>query len=438
MLGAGAAILAALSCRQIAGIEDQPATLLTTSACGLPYGTSDCASCAAASCCAESTACASDTTCHPYESCLGDCKGDATCRSQCAIDHPPGFASGVGTLSACLATHCETQCGLACGGLGSFQIPPDAAAGCQRCLTTNACAVEEACAKSADCETTWQQCAQSCPTHDCAVDCFVSHGANLPTGVFVDAGVWPPFGGAIDGVCNASCKVGNWTCVGNISWPVAKAPQVTLTFQATDFVSQLPIEGLDVHVCTPLDVGCDPPLQTGQTNGDGIAVLTFPNPPDSEGLGLNGFLEVTSPDGGYVPTLVYWGFPLSEPTAGVVWELGTPSEVTGITTNIARVTPDPQRGDIYLVVSDCSYGYAPRAQVSTDLGDAGVTEIYGTTGNRALTATDPSALVFFLNVPPSSNVRVTATPVGLDRPSSVIPVQVRAGWITGVTMYPTP
>jgi hypothetical protein len=440
VLVAGTALVAASSCRQIAGIEDQPTTLLSTSACGLSFGTPDCASCASASCCAEATACASDTTCQPYESCIGECKGDTTCRSQCAIDHPPGLAPEVGPLSACIATHCENKCGLAatCGDLGAFQIPPDAAAGCQSCLTTNACVAEQACAKSSDCEVAWQQCVQACPTHDCAEECFIAHGSSTQTGSFVDAGPWPPFVNAINGVCGTSCKVGNWTCAGKISWPDPKAPEVKLTFQASEFVTPGPIGGLDVRVCTSLDPGCHSPLATGQTNADGTAVFTVPNPPDSEGLGLNGFLEVTSPDGGYVPTLVYWGFPLSEPTATVQWEFATPSETQQINSAIAGVTPDPQRGSIYVAVVDCSAGYPPHVQVATDLGDAGVTEIYGTTGDRTLTATDQSGLAFILNVPPTGNVRLTATPLGMDRPASVDSVQVRAGWITGIGMFPTP
>jgi hypothetical protein len=443
VLGAIAALAAPFSCRQVAGIEDQPVTLLSMSACGLSFGTSSCASCAAASCCAESTACAADTTtCQPYEACLGDCKGDTTCRSQCALDHQPGFAAEVGPLSACLATHCEDECGLTCGGLGAFQIPPDAAAGCQSCLTANACDHERACAKSADCEATWQQCAQGCATHDCAEDCFVAHGSTTQTGTFVDGGVWPPFGNDINNRCGASCKVGNWTCAGKVSWPYPE-PTVTVTFQAIEYLSpRPPIPNLDVHVCDSLKPACDSPsapaLARGQTNTDGIAVMTFANAPNAQGLGLNGFLEIESPDQTYPPSLLYWGFPLSESTAGVLWDFSTSAEVQALDSNIAHVMQEPQLGQIIVAVVDCSAGFAPQVKVSIDPGGAGITTIYGINADPTLTATDLSGLAFLFNVPPSTNVRVTATPVGMERPTSVVPVQVRAGWITNVSMYPTP
>ena len=130
--------------------------------------------------------------------------------------------------------------------------------------------------------------------------------------------------------------------------------------------------------------------------------------------------------------------PASEPTAAIQWGFATPSETQQINTAIAGVTQDPQRGSIDVAVVDCSAGYPPHVQVATDLGDAGVTEIYGTTGDRTLMATDQSGLAFIANVPPTGNVRVTATPLGMDRPASVDSVQVRAGWITGISMFPTP
>ncbi len=438
VLVAAAAVAVPFACRQIAGIEEQPATALSSSAFGLDYGTTTCASCAATSCSAESTACAADTTCGPYESCLGGCKGDTTCRSQCALDTPAGLATpAVGPLAACLATHCEDECGLRCGGLGAFDIPPDAAAGCQDCLTTNACPAERACAKSVDCNIAWQQCAAACPAHDCVWDCLLAHGATTQTGYFVDGSPWTPFGNSINGVCGTSCKVGDWTCIGKVSWPDPKSPDVSLSFQAMEYVSKGPIEGLDVQACDRLDPACVRPLATARTDASGLAVLKFPNPPDAEGLGLDGFLQVSSADGSYVPSLIYWGYPLSEPTAGVAWEFATPSENQELSTNIGGVTPDPKRGYLDVAVVDCSWGYAPHAQVTIDPGDAGTTEVYGTTGNLALTSTDQSGLVFILNVPAATNVRVTATPLGMDRPASVDSVQVRAGWITGITMYPT-
>ncbi len=145
-IGAVAIIVATtslLSCRQIAGITSNPVEDLTTRSCGLPYGSNACASCASASCCSESTTCAADPVCAAYEGFLGQCNGDADCRSQCTIDHRVGTSSDVSALSACLASTCETACGLGCGALAGYITEPrnGGATSCQTCVetTTAAC-----------------------------------------------------------------------------------------------------------------------------------------------------------------------------------------------------------------------------------------------------------------------------------------------------------
>src|SRR5580693_8206568 len=90
LIAAVAVIISVIACRQLVGITDNPPTDLTSTLCGLPYGTSLCASCASTNCCAESTACSTDPVCSPYESCLGACNGDSKCRSQCTIDTSVG------------------------------------------------------------------------------------------------------------------------------------------------------------------------------------------------------------------------------------------------------------------------------------------------------------------------------------------------------------
>ena len=57
-------------------------------------------------------ACPGDSACAAYERCLGQCSGDAECRSRCVVGDPVGEPSEVSALSACLASNCETACGL--------------------------------------------------------------------------------------------------------------------------------------------------------------------------------------------------------------------------------------------------------------------------------------------------------------------------------------
>jgi hypothetical protein len=131
----GAAALASTSCRQVAGIEDAPPEALATRVCGVSYGSNACASCANTSCCSESTACAGDTACSAYEDCLGGCNGDPECRSQCTIAHPASTPE-VSALSACLASKCDTACGLGCGGFEGYVTEARNAKACQSCVAT--------------------------------------------------------------------------------------------------------------------------------------------------------------------------------------------------------------------------------------------------------------------------------------------------------------
>jgi hypothetical protein len=63
-------------------------------------------------------------------------------------------------------------------------------------------------------------------------------------------------------------------------------------------------------------------------------------------------------------------------------------------------------------------------------------EFYGIAAPAA-TATDSTGIVFFTGVP-AGTVHLTATPGSLQKASSMVTINVRAGYITGVTMFPTP
>ena len=426
------------ACRQIVGIQDGVGD--PTRACGLPYGTNECAECAATSCCNESAACSADPACAPYESCLESCKGDPACRSRCVVDFPSGTAAPVASLSACLASKCETECNLACGGLASSETPPDAAAACQSCLTTSACAPAEACASSVDCEAAFQQCSLACPTWDCAETCRTAHGAPVVPGSDPDGGPFTSFIREWSGACATACASGDyWSCVGHVGWPAPKSPSVTVTYTGFEYVSHAPVASLNISVCNPLDLACARPLASGQTDATGTVVLNLLNPPDSNGLGLNGYFQVSSPDKTYVPNIVYWGYPMSEannPLPMDAYGLNITVEEDEQLAAALGVTVDPTRGQIFANVEDCLFNSAPGVQVTLDDHDPAIHEFYGI-GNLMPTATDQTGVAIFTNVP-VGNVNVTATPLALGAPSSKVTVQVRAGWITGANLFPTP
>ncbi len=325
------AVAGIVSCRQLVGITDNPPTDLTSTLCGLPYGTSVCASCAQTSCCTESTACAKDPVCSAYESCLGTCNGDPKCRSQCTIDNQVGVAADVSALSACLATHCETACGLTCGGVADLISEPDAAASCQQCLQGSQCAQAEACASSELCGAfvlgflafstldsievfEQRECANSAAS---GLEFLIGGlssicGRNPPT-LDADASA-PSTAGAFAqsyGSCTTPCAIGNyWACVDHVTWPSPNSTNYSFGYTVTDFVTSQPVAGALVQVCSASDENCSQPLTHETTDADGRVSLTFQNIRDTSGLGLNGFLRTTAAD--IVPLDYYWGFPLVE------------------------------------------------------------------------------------------------------------------------------
>jgi hypothetical protein len=182
-----------------------------------------------------------------------------------------------------------------------------------------------------------------------------------------------------------------------------------------------------------MDLDCAQPLGHGQTDASGLAAFPVQNPTLISPLGINGYLQLVLP--GYVPTLLYWGFPLSEATDDNNWKFVTPA-VNQQLAATGGVTLDPMRGQITVRVFDCLPRPAPEVEVTTNITDPKMSEFYGLAFNRT-PPTDSSGLVFFNNVPVGP-VTLTATPVALGRPSSKVAVSVRAGFDTAVEMWVTP
>jgi hypothetical protein len=148
---------------------------------------------------------------------------------------------------------------------------------------------------------------------------------------------------------------------------------------------------------------------------------------------------VSSPDKTYVPNIVYWGYPMSEannPLPMDAYGLNITVEEDEQLAAALGVTVDPTRGQIFANVEDCLFNSAPGVQVTLDNHDPAIHEFYGI-GNLMPTATDQTGVAIFTNVP-VGNVNVTATPLSIGAPSSKVTVQVRAGWLTGANLFPTP
>ncbi len=168
--------------------------------------------------------------------------------------------------------------------------------------------------------------------------------------------------------------------------------------------------------------------------------MQVPNQAQVSGLGLNGYLLLTSPS--IVPDLFYWGFPLSESAFGISSDapffynpvrVVTPDEQAALAESLG-ITPDSTKGTLAIVVGDCRLHGAPGVQVTTNV--MGLRAAYDL--SPTLTETNSTGVVSFANVPPG-RVDLTASPVALGgKASSHMTVTVRAGFETTVIMMPTP
>ncbi len=443
------------ACRQVAGITQSPPEALTSTACGIGYGTTACASCVNASCCGASSACAGVTVCAGYEECLGKCNGDPECRSKCASDAPPGTGSEISTLSACIDAHCESACGLSCGSIAPIVSLPAAADACQKCVAKDPgyCASARACGASAACDR-YLRCFLACFTPDCRFACADAD----PEGASLFASFQAEPHGELtyfDENCATACGAGtNWSCVGHVVWPAPLTPTVTLGETAVDNQTSSPVVGLQLAVCAgcPCPSASNPLLGTARTDDAGAYSVTIPNRPTIS-LGVNGCVQVDpDADSGVVGEFLYWGYPLSAATA----EETDPRDFSRTVTStefannlsIVGVPVDESRGlDVQAVIHDCLGVVAPGmtlslasySAVAAPEGDAGITPFFARGGNGSITATetDTSGIAGLLNVPPGEYI-LTASIKATGVAVSQVYVTVEKGTITGVLMWPTP
>jgi len=446
-------VAALVSCRQIIGLPDNQA-VQSTNVCGLPYGTATCASCAQTNCCAESTACAVNAACDTYQTCVGQCSGDPGCRTQCMISDP-GVASEVSALNACLASSCETPCGLTCGSIVERLTPPDAGAPCETCFQkNNACDTALACATSVDCDE-YTRCLVACPTPDCREACTAQYDAG--------AALFAPVRQVYANACSTACAYGqNWNCVGHVVWPATKVTSITRTGTIFDYLTGEPVPGANLcmsEVCLTCGSPGEP-YATAQTDADGGYAMTFPLPAvgnfGATQASFQGCIVISSPN--IVTQWAYYGSPQTQAT----WNTSqvdplltsTPSEIETDLGTIG-IPYDPSRAIIGMHIEDCLGTPAPGVQVSFDLSedpaaqdsqDSGIVVYYsGANEPKSTSSTTTSnggGVALFLNVPApdagAASVLLTATPAGLGKGSSHAGVTVQAGTISATTMPPTP
>ena len=441
---AASTVVAAVACRQLVGIGDEPPQSLAAGAdagdsgaagdatdAGSPLVYSGaCGSCVDASCAGQAAACAASASCVPYASCLAACNGDATCRAQCtAAGLAPAASPELDDLSACLVASCAGPCGLACGALAGYYATPDAAAACEQCQVSNYCDAETTCASAPTCHA-FVRCVLGCQgRYDCLQACYEDDSGAVDTYGY-DYGL---------GSCTTICGMGrNWECAGRVGWPAPAGTSSTVTLVMNGALGAS-AAGLDVSFCSG-PVGCGAVGPPGVTDDAGTVSLQVPTP---SYRGPTGFLRVVSPDDAgaqaVVPESSHWGFGLSEPSLTLYTTAYSPAIIDALAAQL-HVSLDPSRGYVLAVVWDCLHYPGIGVQVDCSGCDSETVRAYQqATGGYSLTATatDSTGGVIFGNVP-SVPVDLIATPQDLGKPTARVTVQVQPGTLTIVLMSPTP
>lgn len=341
-------------------------------------------------------------------------------------------------LYSCTVRECRTECGLQCGAAEYTLPPPDAAAACQSCLVDNDCKLAIACTSTVAC-LSWAQCYNSCSTPDCQQTCTAANDAGqaLAEGIDPKRRCWP------------ACAVGsNWACVGNVVWPPPTTNATTLTASVSDFVSGMPVAGIDAYVC-PFQ-SCETQLGHGGTDVNGNLTIQVPAvSPHVVGLAPDSYAVLTSPT--LANTLLFWEYPVSEPVATI----GAPEAYVASANEWQEafltqgVTWDSStRGILGVLVRDCRLMFAGDVSLSIsgpDMTDSTIRRFYlhGRNLDFAATSTDPMTGVGgFVNVP-EGEVRVTATAAMAGAPDggltySSAEVYIQKGAITEVFLSPMP
>jgi hypothetical protein len=288
----------------------------------------------------------------------------------------------------------------------------------------------------------WLQCDTACSTPDCRLACSRRYGYDGGISIGdINYGAIPPSVESLSAACKTPCLAGsNWSCVGRVGWPAATMGGTKLEAQILSFAAaSTPVQDADVKICGATDPNCQAapiPEATSDTNGF-VAVDVPPTTSPLGWLTADTFAQINA--AGYVPQLVFLGYPVSEPLANIAEPtvyLLTPDylQASGSSWDMTNY------GEISFEVLDCNGVQASGVQVAIDVDGGQMQEFYfvGYTPSIAATATDSAGLGGgFINVP-AGNHTLTATPLTLGKPSSHADVIVRKGTLTQAFLFPTP
>ncbi len=289
------------------------------------------------------------------------------------------------------------------GACGPLRLGRDPA--CAACLerTEGTCQSLRDCGADATCAAAWR-CAEGCADPRCIADCKAPPGAEI-LGVTLQTYIFR--------ACSAACDLGtSWACVDAFAWGGASSRVLDLGLAVLRVPMSVPYGGATVRACDLLDPACERPLGETTSTDEGLATLSVDVGVDP--LGFTGFFTIE--DDVLMPTIVV-------PAARLVTDGAFLQPVVGAVE--ARLTirlatghdPTPGNATMLVQVRDCHDYPAPDVVVDITAGADGHRAVYFNDNlpDPELTATDPSGLAGFVDVPISpegATVTVTARRAG--------------------------
>ena len=435
IVGAATIAAATFACRQLVGIGDAPPMGAgsvdsgTADAgpdapvCGIAYAPASCEACLASSCCSEETACSGSAACSALEGCMGPCAGDPACRARCVQTYRAGNDLKTPAFESCLVRSCATPCGLECGGVAEG-ANPDAAVACQDCYRSQGCAAATDCISDPACATYAICAVESVTPGSCA---YLLDGG-------IDAA--SPFTTVGFSYCLDACQLNsNWSCAGHVEWPPVIGGELTIQLRLVDTVLQQPVPGVLAKVCNGADTTCQSPTVMAATDDAGTVQLA--QYPEAGPIFSSGaYIDLS--EGGILPGVFFWSFPLSQSPVSFQVQTVTPSEVPEVLSAVDAAA-DPMTGFVVVVGFDCLPSVNGAGMTFT-LATPGVSHVfYEQKGviDPSATETDNSGTALFVNAPVGSNF-VNAFAAAAGGPIGRFPIFVRENSVTTVYALPQP
>jgi hypothetical protein len=223
---------------------------------------------------------------------------------------------------------------------------------------------------------------------------------------------------------------GDWTCLGNVEYPLPTSPSVTLNLTAVVITNGGPIADVAVSACAAGDATCATPITSGTTDRMGAVSLTVP----TGTVGFDGYFMGT---GATIPDSYVFRFPPVASDVDTTLRLIDNGALSLLST-LFGIDSDPTRGHLGVAIQDCALEAAAAMTVSVDAADAETTTLYvkGDLPDASAQTTDESGVVSLFNVPPGT-ATVTATRVSTGEVIGSVVVTIVAGAVTYATLPPT-